>query len=109
MHEAPAEVKVGKDVVKLLGLAVKLDDESRILVQYFLAAAAEETSEESKPWIQSAADARADVTLEVRIIGFLNSGLDHSADEANFVRETLLEKIQKLDSSHPWQPSTLLS
>jgi len=98
MHQPPADVEVEEDVAKLLGLAVKLDDASRILVQYFLAAAAEEASEESKPWIQSAVDAEADVTLEVRIIGFVNGGLDRASDEAKFVREALLDKIQKLET-----------
>lgn len=98
MHEPPADIKVDEDVAKLLSLAVNLDDASRILVQYFLAAAAEVTSEESKPWIQSAVDAGADVTLEVRIIGFLNSGLDRAGEEAKFAREALMDKIQKLET-----------
>lgn len=98
MHEPPADIEVDGDVAKLLGLAVKLDDASRILVQYFLAAAAEEASEESKAWIQSAVDAEADVTLEVRIIGFVNGGLDRASDEAKIVREALLDKIQKLET-----------
>lgn len=98
MHEPLADVEVEEDVAKLLGLAVKLDDASRILVQYFLAAAAEQASVESKPWIQSAVDAEADVTLEVRIISFVNGGLDRSSDEAKFVREKLLDKIQKLET-----------
>jgi hypothetical protein len=98
MHEPPADIEVDGDVAKLLGLAVKLDDASRILVQYFLAAAAEEASEESKAWIQNAVDAEADVTLEVRIIGFVNGGLDRASDEAKIVREALLDKIQKLET-----------
>jgi hypothetical protein len=98
MHEPLADSEVEEDVEKLLGLAVKLDDASRILVQYFLAVAAEQASEESKPWIQSAVDAEADVTLEVRIISFVNGGLDRSSDEAKFVREKLLDKIQKLET-----------
>lgn len=98
MHEPPADIKVDEGVAKLLSLAVNLDDASRILVQYFLASAAEVASEESKPWIQSAVDAEADVTLEVRIIRFLNSGLDRDAEEAKLARETLLDKIQKLES-----------
>lgn len=97
MHEPPGDVEIGEDAAKLLSLAVKLDDASRIMVQYFLAAAAEQASEESKPWIQCAADAEADVTLEVSIIEFLNSGLDRSSDEAGLVRKTLLNKIQKLE------------
>lgn len=98
MPEPPVDLKTEGDVAKLLGLAMKLDDAARILVHYFLASAAEEASEESKPWLQNAVDAEADVTLEVRIVGFLNSGLDRSEDEAKFVRETLLDKIQKLEA-----------
>jgi len=98
MHEPPAEVEVEEDVAKLLGLAVKLDDASRILVQYFLAVAAEQASDESMSWIQSAVDAEADVTLEVRIIGFVNGGLDGASDEAKFSRDSLLDKIQKLET-----------
>jgi hypothetical protein len=98
MHEPPADVEAEEGVAKLLDLAVKTDDASRILVQYFLAAAAEKASEESKPWIQSAVDAEADVTLEVRIMGFVNGGLDRASDEAMLAREVLLDKIQKLES-----------
>lgn len=98
MHQRPPDVEIEEDVEKLLGLAMKVDDASRILVQYFLAAAAEQASEESKPWIQSAVDAEADVTLEVRIIGFVNGGLDRASDEAKFARELLLDKIQKLET-----------
>ncbi|MYM81795.1 hypothetical protein GTP44_07465 [Duganella sp. FT50W] len=98
MHEPPADIMADEDAAKLLSLAANLDDASRILVQYFLAAAAEVASEESKPWIQSAVDAGADVTLEVRIIGFLNRGLDRDGAEAKLARETLLDKIQKLET-----------
>lgn len=97
MHEPPADVEVEEDVAKMLNLAVKLDDAARILVQYFLAMAAEQASEESKPWIKSATDAVADVTLEARIVNFVDSGLDCSSDDAKFARETLKNKIQKLE------------
>lgn len=98
MHKPLADVDVEEDASKMLDLAVKLDDASRILVQYFLAVAAEQASEELKLWIQSAVDAEADVTLEVRIINFANAGLDRSSDEAKFVREALLDKIKKLET-----------
>lgn len=97
MHEPPADVKVEKDVAEMLSLALKLDEAAGILVQYFLATAAEQASEESKPWITSAVDAGADVTLEVRIVNFVDSGLDRSSDDAKFARETLRDKIQKLE------------
>jgi len=98
MHEPPADVEVGEDVAKMLSFAVKLDDAARILVQHFLATAAEQASEESKPWIKGAVDAEADVTLEARIVNFVDGGLDRSSDEAKFVRETLLDKLQKLET-----------
>jgi hypothetical protein len=97
MQERPADVKVDEGVEKTLDLAVKIDDAARILVQYFLASAAEQASQETQPWIQSAADAGADVTLEVRIVGFVDGGLDRSSDEAEVVRETLMNKIRKLE------------
>lgn len=97
MQERPADMKVDKTVEKMLDLAVKLDDAARILVHYFLAAAAEEAAEEAKPWIQSAADAGADVTLEVRVVSFADDGLARSSDEAKIDRETLKSKIRKLE------------
>ncbi|OHX17542.1 hypothetical protein BI343_11060 [Chromobacterium amazonense] len=78
-------------------MAVKLDDAARILVQYLLATAVEQASEESKPWIQSAADAAADVALEARIVNFVDGGLGHSADAAKLAREALEDKIRKLE------------
>lgn len=97
MQEPPADVKVEEGVEKTLNLAVKLDVAARILVQYFLATAAEQASEETQPWIQSAADAGADVTLEVRVVSFVDGGLDRSSDEAKVARETLKNKIRKLE------------
>lgn len=97
MQEKPADVKVDESVEKKLDLAVKLDDAARILVHYFIAAAAEEAAEEAKPWIQSAADAGADVTLEVRVVSFVDDGLARSSDEAEVARETLKSKIRKLE------------
>lgn len=98
MQEPPANIEAEKDVAKLLGLAVRLDDAARILVHYLLATAAEEASEESNSWLQSVVDAGADATLEVRIHRFMNSGLDQSAEEAKLRRETLLNKIEKLET-----------
>lgn len=97
MHQPPADVDVEEDAAKLLSLAVKLDDASRILVQYFLAMAAEQASEKSKLWIQSAVAAEADVTLEVRIVNFIDRGLDHSSDVAKLSSERLKDKIEKLE------------
>lgn len=97
MQEPPADVEVKEDVEKMLGLAMKLDDAARILVQHLLATAAEQASEDLKPWIQSAADAEADVTLEVRIVNFVAGGLDGSSDDETFAREILKNKIQKLE------------
>lgn len=97
MQEPPAGVIVEEGVETTLDLAVKLDDAARILVQHFLAAAAEQASEETRPWIQSATDAGADMTLEVRIVGFVESGLDRSAEEEKFARAALKDKIRKLE------------
>lgn len=97
MQERPADMKVDEGVEKTLDLAVKLDDAARILVQYFLATAAEQASEEAQPWIQSAIDAGAAVSLEVRVVRFVDSGLDHSAEAAKMAKEALNDKIQKLE------------
>lgn len=97
MQEAPADLKVEEGVEETLNLAVKLDDAARILVQHLLATAAEQASDEAQPWLQSAADAGADLTLEVRVVSFLNGGLDRSSDEAKVAREVLKDKIQKLE------------
>ncbi|MEW6206007.1 MAG: AVAST type 3 anti-phage protein Avs3b [Pseudomonadota bacterium] len=97
MQERPAEVKLDETVEKTLDLAVKLDEAARILVQYFLATAAEQASEETKPWIQSAVDAGADVTLEVRVVSFVQDGLDRFSEEAELALENLEGKIQKLE------------
>ena len=98
MPDPPTDVNVEKDAENMLSLAVKLDDAARTLMQYLLATAVEQASEESKPWIQSAADATADVALEVRIVEFVNSGLDRVTDDEKIALEVLEEKIQKLES-----------
>jgi hypothetical protein len=97
MHELAAGVEVEQDVAKVLNFAVNLDDAARILVQHFLATATEQASDELKPWIESAVDADADVDLEVRILNFVDGGLARSADDARLVRETMKNKIQKLE------------
>lgn len=97
MQEPPPDVNVEEGLEKTLNFAVKLDDAARILVQYFLATAAEQASGETRPWIESAADAGADVTLEVRIVSFVDSGLKLSSDKAKVAREALKSKINKLE------------
>jgi sialic acid synthase SpsE len=97
MQERPAEMKLNETAEKTLDLAEKLDDAARILVHYFLATAAEQATEEAKPWIQCAADAGADVILEVRVAKFVEDGLVHSSDESEVALETLKDKIQKLE------------
>lgn len=81
----------------MLDSAVALDGAARILVQYYLASAAEQASEEAKPWIQGAVDAGADMALEVRVIRFVDGGLDRSSDEAAAARELLKSKIERLE------------
>ena len=97
MQERPADMKADEGVEKTLDLAVKLDDAARILVQYFLSTAAEQASEEAQPWIQSAIDAGVDVSLEVRVVRFVDSGLDRSSEAAKMAKEALNDKIQKLE------------
>jgi hypothetical protein len=97
MQELPAELKVEEGVNQMLDMAVKLDDAARILMHYFLATATEQATEEVKSWIQSAADTGADATLEVQVVSFVNGGLDRFSDEAKVVRETLKNKIRKLE------------
>lgn len=93
-----AESDAEEEVAKMLSLAMKLDDAARILVQHFLAVAAEQASNESSSWIQSAVDAEADATLEVRILSFVDGGLDRSIQEARIAREILEDKIEKLET-----------
>lgn len=97
MQERPADMKVDEGIEKTLDLAMKLDDAARILMQYFLATAAEQASEETQPWIQSAIDAGADMSLEVRVVRFVDSGLDRSSEAAKIAKEALNDKIQKLE------------
>lgn len=97
MQARPADAKFDETGEKTLDLAVKLDEAARILVQHFLATAAEQASEDTKPWIQSAVDAGADVTLEVRVVSFVEDGLDRCSEEAKLALEHLEGKIQKLE------------
>lgn len=98
MQEPPGDVKVEEDVKEMLDAAVAVDNVARILVQYYLASAAEQATEEAKPWIQGALDAGADSTLEVRVVRFVEDGLDRSSDEAKVAREVLKNKLQVLES-----------
>lgn len=96
-QELPTDIKVEEDIKILLDAAVTLDDAARILVHYFLATAAEQATEETTPWIQSAADAGADVTLEVRLLSFVDEGLDRSSDKSKVTRDTVRNKLEKLE------------
>jgi hypothetical protein len=98
MQEPPADVKVEEGVKEMLDAALAVDGAARILVQYYLASAAEQASEEAKPWIQGAVDAGADMTLEVRVVRFVDRGLDRSSDEASVAREVLKKKIRMLET-----------
>lgn len=94
----PPGIEIEDDADEMFSLAVKLDDVTRILMQHLLATAAEEASEQVKPWIQSAAAAAADMTLELRIVGFVNDGTDRASEDMRIAREALDDKIQKLES-----------
>lgn len=97
MQEPPAEVESDNDSKQLLELAAALDSTARILVQSLIASAAEHASKEAQPWIQSAAEAGADVMLETRIVSFVNAGLNDVADEADVHRQALKKNIEKLE------------
>lgn len=97
MPEPPGDLNVEEGAKQMLDIAVKLDAAARVLVHYFLATAAEQASAEAQPWIQSAAQSSADVTLEVRLVSFVAGGLDRAADEAQVAREILQDKIKKLE------------
>jgi hypothetical protein len=97
VQKLPTDMKVEEDVKMLLDAAVTVDDAARILVHYFLATAAEQSTEETAPWIQSAADAGADVTLEVRLLSFVDEGIDRPSDKLKVTRDTIVNKIEKLE------------
>lgn len=98
MDELQVDLKVEEHVATMLDIAIKIDDASRIMVQYFLATAAEQASEEAKPWILSAIDAGADVMLEARIINFVDHGINGSDNVDEIALSTLKSKIQKLEA-----------
>lgn len=81
-----------------LDMARMLDEDTKILVHYFLAKAAEQATEEVNPWIESAVNANADVCLEVRIVRFVDSGHDRSTDVREIALEILEKKIRKLEN-----------
>jgi len=98
MQEPPENAKIEEGIKEWLDAAVTVDDAARILVQYYLATAAEQASDEARPWIQSAVDAGADVTLEARVVRFVDSGLDRLSGAAQVARKILKKKIQTLET-----------
>jgi hypothetical protein len=94
----PSDEDVDEEAENILSLIVKFDSAARTLIQYFLATAAEQASENLKPWIQSAVDAGADISLEVRVVEFVNEGIDRVTDDVEIDREKLENKIQTLES-----------
>jgi len=81
---------------RALQVAVNLDDAARVLIQYFLAAAAEGAADEALPWLRAAIDAEADAVLELRVVEFVSAGI--STPGANEVaRKALEDKVKKLE------------
>jgi hypothetical protein len=76
-------------------VAVSLDGAARVLIQYFLAAAAEEAADKALPWLAAAIDADADTVLELRVVEFVSAGISvPGADEV--ARVALEDKVKKL-------------
>jgi hypothetical protein len=79
-----------------LALAMHLDEAARVLIQYFLASAAEAATEDARPWIEAAIDSEADAVLELRIVEFVSAGMSiPGADEA--ARRAMTDKMKKLE------------
>lgn len=97
MRPPPSDLQVEEGVKELLDTAVAVDDIARILVQHYLAEAAEQACEEARTWIESAIGAEADATLELRVVQFVDGGLDRSTDEAKIARKVLTNKARRLE------------
>lgn len=97
-HPSDEELE-GADVdgKRLLTIAVNLDYSARVLIQYLLAAAAQDAAEKVIPWLDAAIDAEADSALELRVVEFLSGGGSApGADE--LARKALQDKIDKLEA-----------
>ncbi len=97
--ETPAQEELVADVEsskRALDVAVSLDGAARVLIQYFLAAAAEEAADKALPWLAAAIDADADTVLELRVVEFVSAGISvPGADEVG--RMALEDKVKKLE------------
>jgi hypothetical protein len=86
----------GESSKRALEVAVSLDDAARVLIQYFLAAAAEDAADEALPWLEAAIDAEADAVLELRVVEFVSAGISMpGADKV--ARKALEDKVKKLE------------
>lgn len=97
--EAPVQEELdaaGESSKRALDAAVSLDEAARVLIQYFLASAAEDAADEALPWLQAAIDAEADAVLELRVVEFVSAGISiPGADEV--ARKALEDKVKKLE------------
>lgn len=95
--ETPAQEELDAAVEsskRALDVAVSLDGAARVLIQYFLAAAAEEAADKALPWLAAVIDADADAVLELRVVEFVSAGLSvPGADEV--ARMALEDKVKK--------------
>jgi hypothetical protein len=97
-QEAPSSEELeatGGSSKRALEVAVNLDEAARVLVQYFLAVAAEAAADEAQPWLDAAIDAEVDAVLELRVVEFVSAGISvPSADEV--ARKAMEDKVKKL-------------
>jgi hypothetical protein len=81
----------------LLRAALDLDYSARVLIQYFLGAAAGEAVAQAIPWIEAAIKANADVVLEERVVRFVSMSEEPPNDD-EIAREAILEKAKKMEA-----------
>jgi hypothetical protein len=98
-RKAPSDEELeaaGESSKQALQIAVNLDEAARVLIQYFLAAAAEAAADEALPWLDAAIDAEADAVLELRVVEFVSAGISlPGADEV--ARKAMEDKVKKLE------------
>lgn len=75
---------------------MNLDEAARVLIRYFLGAAAEEAADDALPWLEAAIDAEADAVLELQVVQFVSAGISNPG--ANEVaRKAMEDKVKKLE------------
>jgi hypothetical protein len=86
-----------KDDKQLLAAAVSLDYTARVLIQQLLSDASAAASEKVIPWLDAAVSAGAEVAAELALVTFV-WGDEETLQGDALVRESLSEKIEKLES-----------